>query len=211
MNTMITDAAVEAACQSGLPEDVLWREMYSTDEQTEVFKNMRAALEAALPLLAAPEAGNPVSVSERERFEVWAKSENFDVSYYGGMDDWYKSIETHSAWRAWQAARQPVGEVPDKGPWEVCAGEPGSVISDDFTHDVMLRVHGDFGSDEALANYCTWLVGRLNAAPPQQPERVDLSSFREAVQYASRTCPHEDLAPKLHELLTLINQQESKP
>lgn len=38
-------------------------------------------------------------------------------------------------------------------------------------------------------------------------QAVDLGQFRESVQYASRTCPHEDLAPKLRELLSLIDSQ----
>lgn len=50
----------------------------------------------------------------------------------------------------------------DKGPWEVPPGEPGVIYSDDFTHDVCLRVQGDFDSDDRLAAYCRWLADTLN-------------------------------------------------
>lgn len=103
-------------------------------------------------------------------------------------DKEYDSVRQH--WRkqaraALEAALPHLqGEaVPDKGPWEVCAGEPGSVISDDFTHDVMLRVHGDFGSDEALANYCAWLVGRLNH--PQPAELSEQQGVTELVELSA--------------------------
>lgn len=91
----------------------------------------------------------------------------------------------------------PVYLHPHKATGEFAAVVSGETFSDDGTSDII---------KPALP-----IGTKLYAAPPQQPERVDLGQFREAVQYASRTCPHEDLAPKLHELLTLINQQESKP
>ncbi len=47
----------------------------------------------------------------------------------------------------------------------------------------------------------------LYTAPPAQ---VDLGKYREAVKYASRACPHADLAQDLIELLALIDQQAGK-
>ena len=53
----------------------------------------------------------------------------------------------------------------DKGHWNLCS-EPGGklvgVSSDDFEHDVLLRVDGDFESDQQKREYCVWLMRRLN-------------------------------------------------
>lgn len=58
-------------------------------------------------------------------------------------------------------------ELHDKGPWTV--SEDGRVIeSDDFTHDVILRVTGDFYSDEQRKEYAENLAAKLNV-----PERAD--------------------------------------
>lgn len=52
-------------------------------------------------------------------------------------------------------------ELHDKGPWEV--SKDGSAIqSDDFTHDVILRVTGDFYSDEQRKAYSDILAMKLN-------------------------------------------------
>lgn len=50
----------------------------------------------------------------------------------------------------------------DKGPWSV-PDMTGLVIeSDDFTHDVILRIHGDFESDEQRHAYAQGLADLLN-------------------------------------------------
>jgi len=50
----------------------------------------------------------------------------------------------------------------DKGPWSV-PDMTGLVIeSDDFTHDVILRIHGDFESDEQRYAYAHGLADVLN-------------------------------------------------
>ena len=49
----------------------------------------------------------------------------------------------------------------DKGPWK--ASEDGrNVMSDDFDHDVMLTISGDFESPEQRLSYATWLAQALN-------------------------------------------------
>jgi hypothetical protein len=49
------------------------------------------------------------------------------------------------------------------------ASKDGRVIYDNaFTHDVMLRVAGDFEDDEQRARYAQRIVDKLNAAPPQR-------------------------------------------
>lgn len=55
----------------------------------------------------------------------------------------------------------------DKGPWELFHGPAPErrlvgVISQDFTYDTVLRVDGDFESDEEKERYCNWLLTRLN-------------------------------------------------
>lgn len=57
-----------------------------------------------------------------------------------------------------------LGFKGEKGPWQVQPGMLGSIISDDFSHDAQLIVRGDFGSDEALADYCKWLADTLSKA-----------------------------------------------
>jgi hypothetical protein len=62
----------------------------------------------------------------------------------------------------------------DKGPWKVIhdTHDAPLVGSDDFTHDVWLRISGDFGDAEKL-QYAEWLCEVLNrasaSARPVQP------------------------------------------
>lgn len=58
----------------------------------------------------------------------------------------------------------------DKGPWRVFNAKPGTekegaaigIQSDDFTHDVLLRVSGDFKDNEQKYEYCELLAKILN-------------------------------------------------
>jgi hypothetical protein len=52
-------------------------------------------------------------------------------------------------------------ELHDKGPWTVDA-DGKSIQSDDFTHDVILRVTGDFYSDAQRKAYAENLAKKLN-------------------------------------------------
>ena len=63
----------------------------------------------------------------------------------------------------------------DKGPWEiyyddrVVNGDTGQkriigLLSDDFEHDVLLRVSGDFATYEDRHHYCKLLAAKLNSA-----------------------------------------------
>jgi hypothetical protein len=56
-------------------------------------------------------------------------------------------------------------DIQDRGPWTVQKGSDGllGVASDDFKHDVWLRVMGDFADDDARKSYCDWLAAKLNA------------------------------------------------
>lgn len=50
-------------------------------------------------------------MSEKERFEKWAKNNDFDIGKYSNG---YNAISTRAAWEAWQAAlstRKPCGFV----------------------------------------------------------------------------------------------------
>lgn len=59
----------------------------------------------------------------------------------------------------------------DKGPWSVLFNRPCSgpadiagISSDDFERDVMIRVSGDWPSDEDKLAYHIWLCEALSAA-----------------------------------------------
>lgn len=59
-------------------------------------------------------------------------------------------------------------EPPDKGPFKVVGTNIGS---DDFTHDVMLQLSGDFETYERKKSYAEWVAATLNAALEQpQPD-----------------------------------------
>ncbi len=53
----------------------------------------------------------------------------------------------------------------DKGPWSTLISETDEIIgilSEDFTHDVLLRVDGDFENDSQKIEYCERLAEKLN-------------------------------------------------
>ena len=54
-------------------------------------------------------------------------------------------------------------EVVERGPWRA-AKDGKSIASDDFTHDVVLAISGDFWSDEQRIAYARELARRLTAA-----------------------------------------------
>lgn len=58
-------------------------------------------------------------------------------------------------------------KIVDKGPWVLFNSGPPEmklvgVISEDFEHDVVLQVNGDFESLEQRRKYCVWLLSILN-------------------------------------------------
>jgi hypothetical protein len=53
-------------------------------------------------------------------------------------------------------------ELHDKGPW-IVEKDGKSIMSDDFTHDVVLRITGDFYRDEQRKAYAENLAKKLNA------------------------------------------------
>lgn len=55
-------------------------------------------------------------------------------------------------------------EALDNGPWKLWFrdGVLVGVLSDDSTHDVGLRVDGDFADYDQRLAYCEWLRDRLN-------------------------------------------------
>jgi hypothetical protein len=55
----------------------------------------------------------------------------------------------------------------DRGPWTLFFGPPPKrdligVQSEDFEHDVTLKVSGDFHDLEQKERYCNWLLSVLN-------------------------------------------------
>jgi hypothetical protein len=63
------------------------------------------------------------------------------------------------------ACKALVGQerVPDQGPWEVLP-DGTSIMSDDFDHDVMLKVGGDFYGDADRRAYAVALANVLNGS-----------------------------------------------
>lgn len=55
--------------------------------------------------------------------------------------------------------------VSDRGPWRVMVDEKGipSIASDDFTHDVVLRITGDFEDNIMRKAYAQDLCDSLNS------------------------------------------------
>ena len=70
--------------------------------------------------------------------------------------------KTDAAARGFLETPPPV--VIERGPWR--ASKDGRCIeSDDFTHDVTLRVTGDFEDDTQRAAYAKEIARRLNLPP----------------------------------------------
>ena len=53
-------------------------------------------------------------------------------------------------------------EFKDKGPWQLADSFGFAIESDDFTHDVRLKICGDFGSDADRVKYAQGLCDVLN-------------------------------------------------
>jgi hypothetical protein len=56
--------------------------------------------------------------------------------------------------------------IEENGPWKVyeeSEGGKAGIMSDDFTHDVILWPDGDFRDNEQRKEYCEEIVKRLNA------------------------------------------------
>lgn len=65
-----------------------------------------------------------------------------------------------------EAAEPTQEQVLDRGPWAARKSQWGVLIeSDDFEHDVLLHLSGDFASDEDWNEYAQAIVDRLNERP----------------------------------------------
>lgn len=80
----------------------------------------------------------------------------------------YISATTHLA-----ARLRTLSEPADKGPWK---RDGLKFYSDDFTHDAMLTVDGDF-SDADRERYATWLLSVLNGAPALSEQQGEAVGF----------------------------------
>ena len=65
----------------------------------------------------------------------------------------------------------PPVQPADKGPWKVAVRGNGEVVleSDDFVHDVVLVVEGDFERSAQAKEYAALLAHQMNSAQPVQP------------------------------------------
>ena len=64
-----------------------------------------------------------------------------------------------------------IAKEVDTGPWEV-SSDGRHLSSDDFEHDVVLEIKGDFYSDEQRKAYADQLAVRLNGLPKDPPEQL---------------------------------------
>lgn len=65
--------------------------------------------------------------------------------------------------------------IPERGPFSCKADEHGaSLYSDDFNHDVTLRVMGDFGSAHSREQYAAFLADVLNRGCARAEARAEL-------------------------------------
>lgn len=140
----------------------------------------------------------------REDFEAWAKGKGYRLERDGEP---YEFAPTRFAWTAWQAARQPVGEVQPlvygirvKGNSAIVGVLP--IKLKDFP---VTNAEWDKRYEEIP----------LYADPPQQPERVDgyvlvqIADAKALCAYVTHS-PRSALAARRVEAL-IDNQQESKP
>lgn len=67
-------------------------------------------------------------------------------------------------------AEEAEDEIEEKGPWKVEMGPKGPfIMSDDFTHDVILRIDGDFRNPDEKLKYVNEITRRLNFWNEQHP------------------------------------------
>ena len=91
--------------------------------------------------------------TSREQLEEYMKRETKTVH----KDGLYNPME--------EGYNPSVLEDMDNGPWRIfydIRGEAIGVESDDFDHDVLLKVKGDFLNKDQMEIYCQLLVNKLN-------------------------------------------------
>lgn len=152
------------------------------------FPNIEGDLLATVAKAAQPEQQG--AGDAQKRFEEWYTENAFD--YEKNPISSRECGLMRKAWLAALAARQPAGQEPVM--WRYFSPDANCY----WTRDVK-------PTSETSQDGTQWEP--LYAAPPAQ---VDLGKYREAVKYASRACPHADLAQDLIELLALIDQQAGK-
>jgi len=66
-------------------------------------------------------------------------------------------------------------EHVDNGPWTARHSHEGTYVdSDDFTHDVCLKILGDFGDDALKLSYAKGIARQLNGQTMQVPDGFSL-------------------------------------
>jgi len=73
-------------------------------------------------------------------------------------------------------------ELHDKGPWNTSRDGRG-IESDDFTHDVVLRVMGDFYNDEQRVAYSKNLAEKLNHYDSVESQVKTLTELVDSLQH----------------------------
>lgn len=81
----------------------------------------------------------------------------------------------------------------DRGPWNVCMNNGrAEILSEDFNHDVMLRISGDWADNAQRTQYAEWLANELNECPRLRAEnerlRAEVERLREDVEKLRYAC-----------------------
>jgi hypothetical protein len=107
---------------------------------------------------------------ERQRFEAeaiartWAYRSEHGLRFYPSHDG------GGDLWKGWLAAKQdaaPTSAAPMRSREVrfIASADGRNIDDDDFEHDAVLRIYGDFGSDEQRLAYASTLCDLLNVAP----------------------------------------------
>jgi len=133
----------------------------------------------------------------RRNFEEMAKRRGYDLERCG---EHYENRVTNDAWSFFEAGCNRQSPVEEAGPWRGGVSDDGKayLASDDFAHDVVLYVSGDFADRGQKEVYVEELARRLNRVTglTEQPDGET---------------PYERIAPfhrGFYRLLHLINLPE---
>ena len=154
-----------------------------TDE-LEILLN-RAADEYGLAALRLAWAHTPLSDVERaaanaeisaEEARVWGAASTANAT---AMNAPIGSPEHTQSMYEYPLPIAPPVQPADKGPWKVAVRGNGEVVleSDDFVHDVVLVVEGDFERSAQAKEYAALLAHQMNSAQPVQPASYGKTDF----------------------------------
>lgn len=133
--------------------------LWPSDRRTAAYFNLRAALAEPVEYAAAPNGKRSSLLTHM--MNKRSKEERAALAEQESLEPDIAKIVNDNLWNLYvEDSAEPVA-------WE--SSEDGKTIQDnDFTHDVVLRVTGDFENDGQRISYAKRIVNNLNAAPPQR-------------------------------------------